>query len=486
MKKEEHNLLGIYINKQAATVVSLTSKHELIDCFEITAQEQEDEENQKKNPFAELAKLISEKITEKGLSFSRISVAADCSMYTQHNIQSEFTDYRQIASTVRFDTEGAIAADINNYALSFSKKELPDGSGSDLQVFTIKKEDISGIIKALQKEGMDPATVQPDVMLVSEFIREKINKNNEYNQTLFTAVSKKQAYFVSYDENGDELLTRTVLLGGSDDKVEQLSSQILLTIARISEQTEVSSVRVIGSDIDTSAVSEKTGLSVEGLSVNEFIEAQQAEKIEQCSDEAAFLTACGAAMTNPRKTGGLNFRNDYMPYQGRKRQIEKLARVLSIAAAGIMIILGVYLTFDLLQKQSLVKQLDQKFAEDYTTVMMGEQIPDDPDRAANELARELRRIRNVKSGQLSTTGEESVSAKLTILLSAFNKSAKATNVEIERINITSRSINIVGSTSSRASTLKLMEAMKDTRLEITKSRLETQDNRDRFSISLEV
>lgn len=488
MKKEEHNLLGIYISRQAATVVCLTPKHKLIDCFEVDLPEQDSEdENQQGDSFSRLAKLISGKISEKGLSYNHVAVGVDCSMYTQHNIRSEFTDYRQIASTVRFDTEGAIATDISDYALSFSKKELPDGSGSDLQVFTIKKEDLSGIIKALQKENMDPVAVEPDVMLVSEFIKEKIGSDTEKaRNTLFAAVSKQQAYFISYDDKGEELLTRTILLGEGNDNTEQLSAQIPLTVARISEQTQVNSVKIIGSDIDTAALSEKTGMNVEQLSLNEFISDQETEKAELCSDRASFLTACGAGLTNSRKGSGLNFRNDYMPYQGKRRQIERLTRISSVAATVIIIILGIYLTFDLVQKNRLVHQLEQKFAEDYTTVMMGEQIPDDPERAANELARELRRIRSVKSGQLSTTGEQSVSAKLTVLLRAFNKSAKATNVEIETINITSRSINIVGSTSSRASTLKLMESMKNTRLEVTNSRLETRDNRDRFSISLEV
>jgi len=487
MNTEEHNLLGIYINQRAASVVCLTPKHKLIDCFEVTIAAENDEEKRQENTFPQLAELINKKCSEKGLSYNSVSVGVDCSMYTQHNITSEFTDYKQIASTIRFDTEGAIATDISDYVLAFSRKDSEDGTGSDLQVYTVKKQQLGDIIKALQKTNMDPVMVQPDVMLISEFIKEKIlEKTENTTQTLFITVSRQHAYFTSYDENGEELFTRTILLGGGEENTELLATQIPLTLARISEQSQINSVKAIGEDIDTSELSEKTGVEVGKLTISEFIEEKEEGKTSECPDKASLLTAFGAAMANPRKKSGLNFRNDYMPYQGRKRKIEKLARALSIAATSIIIILGVYLIFDLVQKSSLVGQLNQKFSKDYSTVMMGEQIPESSSRAADELARELRRIRSVKSGQLSTTGEKSVSAKLTILLEAFNKSAKATNLKIESINITSRSINIVGNTSSRASTLKLMESLKSTRLEVTKTRLETEDNRDRFSISLEV
>jgi hypothetical protein len=175
-----------------------------------------------------------------------------------------------------------------------------------------------------------------------------------------------------------------------------------------------------------------------------------------------------------------------MPYQGRKRKIQQLTRTLSIALTGIIVIFGAYLSFDLMQKKSIVSRQHEKFAKDYSVVMMGESMPDSAEKASKELARELRRIRSVKSGQLSMTGEKSVSSKLTLLLKAFNKSAKATNLEIDSISITSRSINVIGSTSSRANTLKLMESLKGTQLEITKSRLDIKDSRDHFSITLDV
>ena len=90
--------------------------------------------------------------------------------------------------------------------------------------------------------------------------------------------------------------------------------------------------------------------------------------------------------------------------------------------------------------------------------MIGKKLPAKSN-PVNKLASELRRIRS-KSGQSSIAGEESMSAKLTLVLEAFNKCAAPTNLKIDLISITDKTISIVGSTSNRKNTLKVFETIK--------------------------
>jgi hypothetical protein len=101
-----------------------------------------------------------------------------------------------------------------------------------------------------------------------------------------------------------------------------------------------------------------------------------------------------------------------------------------------------------------------------------------------KLESELRHVRDIKSGLSSVTGEESVSSKLTMVLEAFNSCAAETNLDIESISITARSISITGSTSSRTNTLKLFEAVGKGGLEILQQSLSAKGSRDDFIITV--
>ena len=115
--------------------------------------------------------------------------------------------------------------------------------------------------------------------------------------------------------------------------------------------------------------------------------------------------------------------------------------------------------------------------------MLGQKPPGKSREAVRALGGELRRIRDVKSGQLSARGEESVSAKLTSVLKAFNKCAAQTNLQIDKISITAKSIRIEGDTSSRKNTLKLFEAIKG-KLEVLQYRYDLKGGRDNFTLTV--
>jgi len=112
---ESQNYLGIYISRKTATVVCLgpqKKEGDVLNCFSVSVEGQQQED------MHALAGLIVQGCTERELKFSEITVALDCAMFMQHNVHSEFKDPKQIAATVRFDTEEALATDITNIAVA--------------------------------------------------------------------------------------------------------------------------------------------------------------------------------------------------------------------------------------------------------------------------------------------------------------------------------------------------------------------------------
>jgi hypothetical protein len=98
---------------------SLQPSATITACFDVSAQP----DAESTTDFAELANQIAQNCTQRDLQFSHVAIAIDCSLYMQHDVHSSFSDRKQIESTVRFDTEEALATDIST--LSQSNPMLP-------------------------------------------------------------------------------------------------------------------------------------------------------------------------------------------------------------------------------------------------------------------------------------------------------------------------------------------------------------------------
>ena len=216
-----------------------------------------------------------------------------------------------------------------------------------------------------------------------------------------------------------------------------------------------------------------------------MIEAAAAgpEALADCAGPVGFAIAYGAALSHLEKAQSVNFRNDFMPYQGRKVRLQKAMKFSSVSVVVLMLAAGVYFQLQLRQENKYRNQLFEKLETQYSAVMFGKKplAKSDP---VKKLEGELRRIESVKKGLLSVTGEESISAKLTLVLEAFNKCAAQTNLNIDSISITTKTISIAGDTSSRENTLKLFDAIRNSGLEILQQYLDAKGGRDNFSITV--
>jgi hypothetical protein len=232
-----------------------------------------------------------------------------------------------------------------------------------------------------------------------------------------------------------------------------LARELLVTGTLAGHSELINSVKVYDSDssVEPAGLTARTGIRTELLDL--LANQSATENLDEQVEPVQFAIACGAALTVSQKAATVNFRDDFMPYQGKKEKIRKTVQFFSIAVTVLIFAVGAYLS----ARGSAVRKL----------------------------AGELRRIRDVKSGQLSVTGQESVSAKLTLVLEAFNKCAAEINLDIDSVSITAKSISIAGSTSSRKNTLKLFAALKG-RLNILQQRLDSKGGRDNFRITVEI
>jgi hypothetical protein len=403
----------------------------------------------------------------------------------QHKLHSDFSDQKQIASTIRFDTEEALATDISEAAIAF-EIAASDQTGSSLNVFTAQRKVLSDILVALQANNIDPMSIEPDINCLSRFVRQNISGAalQQVEKTFYGMLSGRNGYFILFSAARKQLAARTFLLGPRQDKTELLAREVPLTAAFVGSDEPIARLRVFDStnSVDCRQLGDRLGLQTDGLDLAEVAGAD-ADSLGDCDDLVDFAICYGAALGCLEKQPSLNFRNDFLPYQGGKLRLEKTIKLLSVSAAIVVLAIGVYFQSRLLQKNGDISRLNEKLAKQYSVVMLGKRVPAKTS-VSKKLAGELRRIRAVKSGQLSITGEESISAKLTLVLEAFNKCAAQTDLKIETISITSRNISIVGNTSSRNNTLKLFEALKSVNLDLQQQGLNPKAGRDNFTITV--
>ena len=477
---EPQNCLGIYIGRNTATVVCLGLQgrdKNILGCFSVSTEQQE-----QPDPRA-LATHIAEGCAGRQLKFTEVAVALDCAMFMQHNVSSEFTDPRQIAATVRFDTEEALATDIADVAIAFEITSTSQ-AGSKLTVFTAQRKLLSDILGALQSNNIDPVTIEPDVKCLSRFISRNVPLPADLHP-LFCVLSGSSGYFITFPESQRAPTMRTFLLGPAQDRTDLLAGQIPVTAALVNADRLIDCVKVFDTtdSVNHHRLGEKLNIEADSIDLAASVAASP-ETLADCTDTVDFAIAYGAALCYLERTQTVNFRGDFNPYQGKKVRLQKALKFLSISLTVLVLAVGLYLQMRLLQKNKYRNRLHEKFEKQYSAVMFGEKIPGKIKDAVGELGKAKRHIERVKSGQLSLTGEEAISAKLTLVLEAFNKCAAQTDLNIDSISITTRAITIVGDTSSKKNTLKLFETIKKSGLEILQQRLDSKAGRDNFHITV--
>ena len=475
---ESNHYLGIYLRKDAASVVCVKAdddKQSISDAFSVFL-----DETDKQNTPA-LMSLIAEKIAEKKIQYTEATAALDCSMFIQHNIHSDFTDPKEIAQTIRFDAEEILATDVSNIAIA-STINSSNETGSELTIFTAEKDLLADFIASLQSNKIDPIAIEPDSHCLKRFLLEHIDISEN---TLLVMLSSHNAYFIPAgpSERLQLIPPRTFLIGPDTDRMQILRREIPITNALLEPDT-IDCLKICDSlnSLQPDVLKENLSTQVVPIDLHELVNKEQ--HLDNKEDRIGLAIAFGAALSILKKADVIDFRCDFLPYQGKSKKLKKATRFLSISCTILFFILGVFLQTQWFQKNKPIKSWQTEFKSDYATIMGKE-----PDKRRNPLTllkNERTRVRNEKSGQFGGMGSESLSAKLTRVLLAFNKCATQVKLNIDSINITTKMITLAGSTSNRRNTLKLRNALEENGLQIAKDSLEEKGGRDNFRITIEI
>jgi hypothetical protein len=258
---------------------------------------------------------------------------------------------------------------------------------------------------------------------------------------------------------------------------------VLVTTALVGSGEPINHLKVFDSagTIDHQQLSEK--LNIDADRVDLLAAEAESRTTADCADTVDFAIAYGAALAHSEKGRRVNFRDDFSPFQGKKIKLQKALKFAAISVTTLLIFFGLYFQIQLFQKNKDKNALSAKFAKDYSAVMLGQKPPDKAG-ALRKLGSELRRITAAKKGLITIEGEKSISSKLTMVLAAFNKCAKKTDLNIKSVNITAKNITIIGDTSRRQNTLIFFETLRNNGLDVLEPGYEQKGARDHFHTSV--
>ncbi|MBN2130638.1 MAG: hypothetical protein JW741_14140 [Sedimentisphaerales bacterium] len=476
---ESRNYLGIYWARDRATVVALAAQgrdRKLLDAFSVSVADE-----QEPGPSA-LAERIGRACSERNVKSAAAGVALDCEMFMQHSVRSAFLDEKKIAATVRFDTEEALATDISEVAVAF-RVTASDEEGATLDVYTAQRNDLSELLFSLQGHGIDPVTVDPDVYCLSRYLRTYGGGESSERRVLYAFLSDSRGYLVSPAESSQRSLMRAFPVGPAQQRDQLLSREILVTAGLAESVGKVERLCAFDArnEVNVAELGTRTGLRAERCNLAGMAGLVPADWGD-CSGPVDVALAYGAALAVPQEKS-VNFRTDHMPYQGTKARKRRALKFLSFAVTLLLLAVGVYFHTQLLEIKRDQEALRSKFEPDYLAVMPGEEmLPEKMKTAVNNLDRALRRLRAETTG---VGAENSISAKLVRVLQAVNSCAAKTDLNIDSVTITERSILVNADTSSRRNTLSVFDAMKKAGLEVQDHRLSTEGGRDNFSATME-
>lgn len=471
----ENGSLGLFLsrNKAVAVWVSSGSEPAVLHTMNITPAEDE---------TATIALQAARVVARAGFEFDEAFVAIDCGYYTQYKLRSEFSDYSQVESTIKFDAEEAAATDAMNLAVAFDitgKNQI----GSEVTVYTADRQLLTDILLDVQEGTLDPSLIEPDGVCLARALSHDPRMAGR-TDTVFVILSSSNCYMIRPQADFAPTV-RTFLIGAGQNVTNILSREIMLAAGSADPEQSIKSVVMMGSTdtIDKVLLAQRSGLEV-------VIEQPDKEMTRTAAVEDGIachelMIAYGAAMAANTRGHKTDFRRDFMPYQGRRKVLEGSLRLIGISLTVLLVTVAVFFQLKAFRMNRETGKLQTKLLSEYKAVTYGKSPPRGMS-IASSLNRELSRARQMEAG-MGSGDDKSVPAKLTFFLDAVNKTPKNVDVNIRQVTVTERSMKVVGDTNSRSATESLFNQVKNhPRITMNGETMRVSgDNRDAFQFNVE-
>jgi hypothetical protein len=340
------------------------------------------------------------------------------------------------------------------------------------------------VLRQGQTVGIDPLAIEPDTVCHSRFLHN--DPSVKHSETTICAVISDHACYIICPAEPDNCPSvRSFLIRPGQDKTKILGTQLPLTMASLNSNEAITTIVVAGDTdgVDIDLLTERTALEVRKIDLKESVNATSS--LPGSSTNTDFAAAYGAALAQCLKLGHTDFRQDFLPYQGTRKALERSLRFISVCVCVVLIAAGISFQKQSMDVKEATAAVNSQLQQDYRDAMLGK-THSGPMPISSRLRLELSRIQ--KDGAGASMGDDnSIVAKLAYTLEAINNAPKNIGLEVNKISITEKLIQLDGLTKSNSSTLVLFKALDDhAKLKKLSEGSIPKGNTDAFNVTLEV
>ncbi|MHC4950781.1 MAG: hypothetical protein ACYTEU_07325 [Planctomycetota bacterium] len=474
---DENGSLGLFLSGEKAVAVWISSGSEasVLHTMNITSTEDEP---------STIALQAARAVNRAGFTFDEAFVAIDCGYYTQYKLHSEFDDYSQVDSTIKFDAEEAAATDAMNLAVAFDitgKNQM----GSEVTVYTADRQLLTDILLDVQEGALDPGLIEPDGVCLARALSQD-QRMAERTDTIFVILSSSNCYMIRLQADFAPVV-RTFLIGKGQNVTNVLSREITLARGSADSDHPINSITLMGciDNVDKDLLAQRSGLEILTEEPQEDIASALATEDDLACHE--LMIAYGAALAAKIRGHKTDFRRDFMPYQGRRKVLEGSLRLIGISVTVLLITIALFFQMKTFRMNRDTDRLVDKLNSESQLVLMGRKIRP-PRTASSYLKSELDGAKRMEAG-LGPGDDKSVPAKLTFFLDAMNKTPKNIDINIQQIKISERAMNVRGDTKATTArkgvTTFFNQIKKHPKIKMNGESIRTSGNRDTFQFNVE-
>lgn len=474
---DENGSLGLFLSGEKAVAVWISSGSEasVLHTMNITSTEDEP---------STIALQAARAVNRAGFTFDEAFVAIDCGYYTQYKLHSEFDDYSQVDSTIKFDAEEAAATDAMNLAVTFDitgKNQM----GSEVTVYTADRQLLTDILLDVQEGALDPGLIEPDGVCLARALSQD-QRMAERTDTIFVILSSSNCYMIRLQADFAPVV-RTFLIGEGQNVTNVLSREITLARGSADSDHPINSITLMGciDNVDKDLLAQRSGLEILTEEPQEDIaSALSAEDDVACHE---LMIAYGAALAAKIRGHKTDFRRDFMPYQGRRKVLEGSLRLIGISVTVLLVTVALFFQLKAFRMNRNITKAKARLLLEHKAVTYGKSPPRGM-LVTSSLERELNRAQRLEAG-MGPGDDKSVPAMLTFFLDAVNKTPKKIDINIQQIKISERSMSVKGDTNATPARRGAMtffdNVKKHPKLKMNGEDLRTSNNRDVFQFNVE-
>ena len=270
-----------------------------------------------------LAMLLGEEARRRWAKLPPVALALGARCYQSQYHQTEFTDERQIRSTLKYDVEEEFSLDAEAGAVCYQRLSASAGPAR-LLVHAARRERLVEILDALENAGVDPLAALPDLAAWEIYLR-RLAGITPGQTTVVVGRTSGALYLIFLDAQLNTIQARSVLVSPAEaDTVLQL--ELRRSLPLLGPENRPQRLYYHAHQISAALVSALA--RAEGLSP---------QPLPQDEIEVAF--AAGAARAWLEEAPVADFRDDDLPSRTLQQVHQKHRWGLSAALSLLLVCL---------------------------------------------------------------------------------------------------------------------------------------------------